>query len=254
MICKRPLNICSIGSPAVLAAAVSLPSSTAAAGGTFDGRWVFVQRMTSSASVPVVGEIQASTTVISMHDLTSAEGRLKGSGTLCHISIDSGTDLVSTILPAAFRRVMPAPEIDAQISVDDGVLRMTQARRTVVVGAQLTTPASEDLPTKAKDPRVCDQDGDDKPGVTVRVEGIVSGSIYVVQRSWTRLDGAFLTDGSFGGKLFFGNEQVVLGSTSPFLGSPPKAKSVPEKSWYRVARLEKDATCKDAERVAGSYL
>lgn len=222
--------------------------------GTFDGRWVMVQRTTSSASIPVVGEINATTTVISLHDLRSEDGRLKGGGTLCDIEIQSGSDLVNTILPAAFRKALPPPALDAMIPIEDGALRLKQARRTVVVGAQLDTPESETLPTKASDPRVFDQDGDGKPGVTVRVEGIVSGSIYVVQRSWTRFDGTFLSDGTFGGKLFFGNEQVVLGSTSPFLGSPPKAKARPEKSWFRIARVDKDATCKDGLRAAQAYL
>lgn len=233
---------------------VSLSTASHASAGTFDGRWVFVQRMTTSASVPVVGEIQATTTVVSLHDLTSDGGRLKGNGTLCDLEVDSGSELVSTILPAAFRKVLPPPHLDALIDVEDGALHLTQARRTVIVGARLESPESEKLPTKASDDRVIDEDGDGKPGVTVRVEGIVNGSIYVVQRSWTRLDGSFLSDGSFGGKLFHGSEQVVLGSSSPFLGSPPKAKAVPEKSWFRIARLDKEATCKDARRVAKAYL
>jgi hypothetical protein len=233
---------------------VALSYGSSAVAGTFDGRWVFVQRMTTSASVPVVGDIEATTTVVSMHDLRSDDGRLKGTGTLCDLEVDSGSDLVSTILPAAFRKVLPPPVVDALIDVEGGALQLTQARRTVVVGARLESPESEKLPTKASDSRVIDEDGDGKPGVTVRVEGIVNGSIYVVQRSWTRLDGGFLADGTFGGKLFHGSEQVVLGSTSPFLGSPPKSKAVPDKSWFRIVRLDKDATCKEARRAAKAYL
>lgn len=225
-----------------------------AAAGTFDGRWVLVQRMTSSVAVPVVGDVEATTTVVSLHDLVDADGRLRGQGKICRFEIDSGSDLVETVVPKAFRKTMPAPVIDAAIEVEDGVVKLRQPKRTVVVGALLEDLQSEALPTKPTDPRVFDQDSDERPGVTIRVEGLVSGDMYIVQRSWTRFDGAFLKDGSFGGRLAFANEQVVLGSTSPFLGDPPKSKPLASKSWFRIARLADDAACKDARAVADSYL
>jgi hypothetical protein len=234
--------------------AAALPLSTKASAGAFDGRWVLVQRMTTSASIPVVGDVEATTTVVSLHDLVDADGRLKGRGSLCRMTLDSGSSVVTTVLPKAFRRSIPRPVLDAELVVEEGVVKIKQPRRTVVVGAKLEAPETDALPTKSDDPRVFDQDRDDKPGVTIRVEGLVNGSMYIVQRSWTRFDGAFLTDGTFGGRLAFGTEQVVLGSTSPFLGEPPKSKPVPAKSWFRIARLEQDATCKDARRVAEGYL
>ncbi|MBL8743035.1 MAG: hypothetical protein JNK04_18125, partial [Myxococcales bacterium] len=113
----------SISRAVALAVSIATFSTVSpASAGTFDGRWVLVQRLTTSASVPVVGDIEAKTTVVSVHDLRSDDGRLKGTGTLCDIDVDSGSDLVSTILPAAFRKVMPPPEIDALIDVQDGVL------------------------------------------------------------------------------------------------------------------------------------
>ncbi len=236
-----------------LGVAVWLCSAEASAG-AFDGRWALVQRMTTSASIPVVGDVEATTTVVSLHDLVDADGRLKGSGTLCKMTLDSGSSVVTTILPKALRRSLPPPMLDAELVIEDGTVRLKQARRTVVVGARLDAPESEALPTTRDDPRVFDQDKDDKPGVTVRVEGLVNGSMYIVQRSWTSLDGAYLKDGTFGGRLAFGNEQVVLESTSPFLGNPPKAKPVPAKSWFRIVRLEKDATCKDARAASEAYL
>ncbi len=239
---------------ALVAAAAMVVAPSAARAGTFDGRWVFVQRMTTSASVPVVGDIEATTSVISLHDLEDADGRLRGEGKLCRITIDSGTDLVETILPKAFRNSLPPPRIDAALEIEDGAVKLRQDKRVVVVGARLGDPEREALPTSSKDSRVFDQDRDDKPGVTIRIGGLVTGDMYVVQRSWTRLDGGYWKDGTFGGRLAFGSEQVVLGSTSPFLGDPPKARPVAHKSWFRLARLADDASCKDARRVGAAYL
>ncbi len=243
-----------IAASAALVAIVVGAFPVEAAAGTFDGRWVLVQRMTSSVAVPVVGDVEATTTVVSLHDLVDEDGKLRGDGKICRFEIDSGSDLVETIVPKAFRRAMPAPTIDAVLEVEDGVVKLRQPKRTVVVGAKLEDIQGEALPTKPSDPRVFDQDSDEKPGVTIRVEGLVSGDMYIVQRSWTRFDGAFLKDGSFGGRLSFANEQVVLGSTSPFLGDPPKSRPVAAKSWFRIARLSEEATCKEARSVADSYL
>jgi hypothetical protein len=121
-----------------------------------------------------------------------------------------------------------------------------------VVGAKLRR-SNDPLPSDPDDPRVFDQDGDGNPGVTIRVEGIVSGDMYIVQRSWTRLEGALLGDGSFGGRLFFGNAQVVLDSTSPFLGDPPSSRPLPNLSWFRIARLPEDADCAKARERAAAW-
>lgn len=237
---------------AICGVTTALPAPAQA--GAYKGRWVLVQRMTTSAKVPVVGELEATTTVISMHDLDDEDGKLKGDGTLCHIELDSGTVLVKTILPAAFRRALPPPRLDADLFVEKGTVRLRQPRKVVVVGAKLDNIETDTLPTKKSDARVFDHDEDGEPGVTVRIKGIVDGDMHVVQRSWTRYEGAFMKDGSFTGPLTFGNEQVVLGSTSPYLGEAPKAQPVAKKSFFRLARLDEKATCKEARRVAAGYL
>ena len=58
-----------------------------------------------------------------------------------------------------------------------------------VQGAHLVMPNSEALPADAADPRVFDQDQDGLPGVTVLIEGILDGSVQVVQRTHTRMVG-----------------------------------------------------------------
>jgi hypothetical protein len=242
-----------VGAALALVACLTV-APTPANAGAFKGRWVLLQRMTTSAQVPVVGDIEATTTVISMHDVDDEDGKLKGPGTLCHIELDSGTMLVKTILPAAFRRALPPPQLDADIVVEKGTVRLRQPKRFVVVGAKLDKLETDALPTKKSDSRVIDQDEDGEAGVTVRIKGIVDGDMHVVQRSWNRFDGAFLKDGTFGGSLAFGNEQVVLGSTSPYLGTAPKAQPVPAKSFFRLARLDEKASCKDARRIAAKFL
>lgn len=218
-----------------------------------DGRWVFLQRTVTVADAPVIGKIYATTTAISVHDLVEAGGHLHGNGTLCSLTLDSGTSFVRTILPPALRNVLPKPKINAKLTYEDGKLLYADAPPPVVLGAKVAS-IGEALPTQSSDARVVDSDGDGHPGVTVRVEGIVSGEIYVVQRNVAVFDGALRVDGSFAGSIRHGMSQVVLGATSSRLVDGPKSYPVDKGSFFRLAPLPKAATCDDAAKLAKGWI
>ncbi|MEZ4437466.1 MAG: hypothetical protein R3B72_00125 [Polyangiaceae bacterium] len=234
---------------------VALAPRPAVADEDLSGVWVMTQVTVSEASVPVVGTIHPVTTVVSLLRLKDDGKRLRGKGDLCQIEVDSGSSFVTTKLPAAFIRSLPRPQLEAKLDrQDDGTRRLRQAKRTVVVGAKLERPDTDPLPTEPKDARVIDQDGDGKPGVTVLIEGIVSGEIYVTQRSWTRLSGTQVGREGFAGSVEFGNEQSILEATSSMLDDPPDQRPLPDKSWFRMTRLSGDATCATARAVAKKWL
>ena len=55
--------------------------------------------------------------------------------------------------------------------------------RTVELqGVRLVDPSHDDLPTEETDPRIIDQDNDGNPGVTVEMNGLIRGSLYLIQR------------------------------------------------------------------------
>lgn len=216
------------------------------------GTWVVAQLTTTAATVPVVGTIYATTRMVTVHDLDQDGKRLRGPGKLCRLDIDSGSSMVSTNLSRRFKRSLPRPYIDAVIEKTDAGQRIRTGRRLVVVGAKLDEPAREPLPTRADDNRVFDQDGDGKPGVTINIGGIVNGDIYVAQRSWTRLLGTKRGD-AFSGRVYFDNEQSILGATSSMLDDPPDAKPVPEKSWFRMERVPSGTSCRKARKLTAGW-
>lgn len=218
-----------------------------------NGRWVVAQLTTTAAKVPVVGEINARTRMVALHDLTQKGDRVQGDGVLCRLDIDSGSSFVETKLPEAFKRSLPPPRIDAVIERGEDGTRFRTGRALVVVGAKLDEP-KEALPTSPRDPRVFDQDGDGKPGVTIVIDGIVSGQIYVAQRSWTSLAGKRHGDGNLSGRVFFDNEQSILGTTSSMLDNPPDQKPVPAKSWFKMVRVSKSTSCADARKMSEPWL
>jgi hypothetical protein len=214
--------------------------------GPLAGRWAFLQVTTTAAEVPVVGKVYATTSAVSIHKLKHKGDRLRGKGRICRIDLDSGSPLVKTVMPEALLASLPAPRIDAQVQDDAGGLRFSQARQTIVLGAKLDSPTADALPRALGDARIFDQDGDGAPAVTIRVSGIVSGELRVVQRSWTELLGRSVSPNRIEGSVSFGTEQVVLDATSSMLKSPPPSAPEPSRSYFRLVRLPKGASCSDA--------
>lgn len=239
---------------ALACVAVAASPGTLVAGEDYSGRWVMVQVTTTVADVPVVGEIYATSKLVALHDLKHSGERLRGPGRICRLELDSGSSVVDTILPKAFIRSLPKPVINARVKVKDGRINFRQGKQTIVVGAKLERPTKDKLPKSPKDKRVRDQDRDDKPGVTIKIDGLVSGDIYVAQRTWTKLRGTKRVDRSFQGGVRFGHEQSILGATSSLLEDPPDARPVPKKSWFKLVPVDEDATCKDARKMAKKWL
>lgn len=217
------------------------------------GKWVVASVTTTVAKVPVVGKIYAKTNTVVLHDLEQDGDRLRGGGTLCRLDIDSGSKFVDTKLPEKFKKALPPPYFDGVVTEKDGKTTLRTGRRLVVMGARLKKPAKDALPEKANDDRVVDQDHDGNPGVTISIDGIVSGDIHVATRSWTRFLGKTKGDDEIGGKVYFDQEQSILSTTSSMLEEPPETKPVPSKSWFRMVRVSDDATCGDARRLTDDW-
>jgi hypothetical protein len=133
---------------------------------------------------------------------------------------------------------------------DGGAATLSMPTFTEVVGAQIADPANGALPTAAADPQVVDQDGDGKPGVTIKIGGLVSGDLYVVQRQKSDLSGIATGSLRVEGHYGFTSEQVILGSTSALLqsaASGQQAVTDPNTcaSTFTMVRLGDAATCAD---------
>lgn len=118
-----------------------------------------------------------------------------------------------------------------------------------VVGAELDDPAATPLPTTAEDPSVIDQDGDDLPGVTIKLSGLVSGDLYVVQRQTSELVGIAVGPDRLEGRYDFTTEQNVLDanpSTLKLLAAQTAvADPEPCTSTFVMVRLPAQTTCEE---------
>lgn len=217
----------------------------------YSGTYVMLQEAVSVTELPILKDIVATVRTVSIVELSHSARRLKGEGKVCQLKMNSSSLLVKTSFPPAFQRALPSVKVNARVIAQDSDVRFEQGPETVVLGARLKDPLSDDLPSEAKDPRVFDHDRDGEPGVTVSVSGFVSGQVYLVQRSSSRLSGRRTGDG-FAGRLIFRNEQNVIGASTGMLNRDPGAVPDLQRSRFHLQRVKGPLSCEQAIEVAHS--
>ncbi len=105
----------------------------------------------------------------------------------------------------------------------DGVLRVQRPATPTPVGIRLDDPFNDPLPTDPNDPRIVDDDGDGKPGLTVTIEVTPEfiGELYIARREIFAFE-AFLTEPDLlTGVVTDDSEQLVIGASDPVFASSP---------------------------------
>lgn len=237
-----------------LALSLALSPASSIAEADYSGTYAFILQTRSVTKLPILKDFVATSRSVAFVELKHEGSRIIGTGPVCSVELIGSSSLAKMELPRAFQRSLPPVRVDATLRRRGERTVFEQGEQTVVLGAKLRDPIREDLPEKAEDARVVDQDGDGQPGVTVRVRGLVSGEVFIVQRSTSSLRGTRQGNG-FSGQVRFKNEQNVLGASSPFLkGNRPSTPSA-SGSWFRLDRLGQGTGCKEAlARAQGFWL
>jgi hypothetical protein len=154
---------------------------------------------------------------------------------------------VHVIIPEAFVAGMPPFSRTGTYVAAGGSHTYALPKFYQVQGVTLGDVPNEALPTAPDDPRVVDQDADGKPGMTLRLTGLVDGELYVVQRQYTEiLDGGPVSADALKGPVGFVSEQVILESDPPSLKDlASDATTDPSHcvSYFEMARVPDDADC-----------
>lgn len=204
------------------------------------GEWRLDVVSVAQSRIPVVGEVQTTTRSVLKVRLEQRGSQVELVGTTESIQVESSTSMVRTIIPERFVRSVKEVRRRGELRRSGDGYELFFPRHWEVQGARLSDPAREALPQEPGDRRVYDQDGDGNPGVTVRVEGVVSGSLYVVQRGWDEWRFTIPGDGEFEearGTLVWDMEQVILGATSRFLRKQPETRPDRSRSYVQIRRL-----------------
>lgn len=241
-------DACRSARASALALLIAVACAAPARSGTnLAGTWAELQVLSEFATLPLVGEVQRTSAIVLRVTIEPSPTGFALRQTYCATEIDNGSAIASTAIPDAF--LVSLGEVASGATLDASVspARFEQPWTTEVRGAALEDPEHEPLPTQPDDPRVIDQDGDGKPGLTVRASalGILSGNVYVVQRVRTRLVGTLVSPNRIEGLIEWSTEQVTLGGTNPlFLGtlaSRPDPET--ENSSFVLIRIDPAWTC-----------
>lgn len=188
-------------------------------------------------------------------DYDVVDGEVVSTDSFCFSEHRSDQPIQVEFSDAATRAIVPEP-VTVAVSDADGRLRAERPTTPTGIGVRLENPAEDPLPTDPADPRIADDDGDGKPGVTARITapGGVTGELYLARREIFAYTADQQDDGSLVGTVDDDSEQLVIGASNPvfmtqaqWVQHPDPAKSpillIPvERSWdCERLRAERDA-------------
>lgn len=221
------------------------------------GPWAQLQVTSSLSNVPLIGTVTLKTLTVLRLEAQQKESELAVTFEPCTVESESSTPFFRVIFPEAFVKSMGVATKPARLEPSGDDFRFFQPRFTQVRGVRLQDPEKDPLPTDPNDPRIFDQDGDGKPGMTIRVNalGFLEGEIYIIQRDWNSLRSTVLAPPVIDGLIEWGSDQVVIGASNPLLSSQgmniPDPK--PENSYFRTTRIDTKTDCaqilKDRDRL-----
>jgi hypothetical protein len=227
----------------------------AAAAAALAGTWGQLHVVSYMSNFPGYDAVAS---VVQMWQLVTAtadaNGRLTLTETYCRLLSDMPELAVDTIIPDAFvaslpptvRHVAPAGAAPGSAFVSDTMVE--------VRGAVFDDSSCAPLPYAADDPRVVDQDGDGKAGMTLHFTGLVNVEVQVVQRwSSTFIDGVIESAARITGTVFAESQQQIVdasnGIFNPADPDPESLGSWPdparEHSYFELVRLPAGAGCAD---------
>ncbi len=220
------------------------------------GHWALLQVESAIGTIPLLGERPRTARTLALLDVVQDGATLNAEQRCCATRMDNGTSLVRTDIPDAFLTSMPVALWTATLDALPTGVALTKPWTTSVLGAQLDNPETDALPASADDPRVFDQDGDGRPGLTVHVAvlGLIQGDVYVVQRDRTRYTGLVLSADAVEGLVEWTSEQSVLGASNSFLlgGTSSRPDPVAEHSYFAARRVDPSVGCAELLETAST--
>ncbi len=130
----------------------------------------------------------------------------------------------------------------------------TTQRQGILLGWEPDSdPLDEVLPQDADDARLRDADNDTQPGVTLNVEGFVSGDVYIANRNVVISTGVIDSQDRITGtnqvtadQRVVGASAILLNNNSTMVSQDPRDDSSP----FELVRLSSNLTCADIVATA----
>jgi hypothetical protein len=233
-------------SPPSTAPTATTPAPEPVPGAELVGRWAHYDVVAYEDDV-------LKTLIISygFNDFTEVDGRIVDQASFCFSEQRTDQPIRTSLSDAATQAIRP-PATPIEVDTVDGELRVRRAATPTPVGIRLDDPFNEPLPTDPDDPRIVDDDGDGKPGLTVTIEVTddLVGELYIARREIFAYDAVLVEPDLLTGTVTDDSEQLVIGASDPVFEMSPAnwgQHPDPAKSPIILRRVDADWDC---ERLA----
>jgi hypothetical protein len=211
--------------------------------------------MTSEVDAPIVGKSETPNRTVARVEQSHTGDSLTIKYKVCDFKIISQDPKITISVSDAFVAGLPEESISGKLVADGTGYKLDVPKFWQLRSVKLANPETDPLPTNPVDPAVEDWDKDGKPGMTVTIDGsVASGDMYVIQRTWTQLQGASTGVDAVDGTILWGMEQVLLDATNPVIKMMPApvATTEPAKNHFKHRRIESYQSCADIVAMQGT--
>lgn len=207
--------------------------------GEVQGRWAMLETQTALVTTQLLGtQVQTSQ---SYYLAELADGRM--TVTLCDWLTEDASKLTTTRMGDKVLGNLEPFVRDYTVTPAGDGFDFTVSKGITLRGVTLTDVETEAMPTEGTDTRVFDQDEDDKPGITLIVQGTVNGALYVAHRHAAALDGELASDTRISGLTDWTTEQVIFGSDPALISAQkPEAITHPDASLSKFEMVKVGAS------------
>ena len=144
----------------------------------------------------------------------------------CHAEHRANQNVVTTFDDAATQAIKPR-QVVVDVYQENQAWKIWRPATPTLLG--IGGDPDEPLSMDTKDPKIKDDDGDGKPGVTVKlkINGSINAEIYIARREVFQNDLTYYQDGRLQGHVVDHSEQLVIGGSPAMLPACMNASGGP---------------------------
>lgn len=212
------------------------------------GTWRMTMGVVNQAKVPVLEPTTMRSHKINLARVQRIGDTWQQTHISCTLDAETTSAMITTVIPEALVRSMPAKTYPATVTLRDGQWQYRADLPEDILGYLPGFP----MPEAIDDPGQIDSDEDGQPGITIGIRAPVFGRVDVYMSQHTDLvleHGSFVSPDRIEGALVVRSmEQRILGASNRLFTREPVITPVPERSQYIMQRVPDAYGC--AEVVA----
>jgi hypothetical protein len=179
--------------------------------GDVTGTWAVLQLSTAVSTAFNSAQISRNVHLYVMTQNATGEGGVSVVDQLCDLQVDGEPPIEqhTRLLPKAIASVLPVDRL-ATVMPDKGGVAFFTSKGYTTRGWRPTSAATDPMPEAAAGTFDGDEDGN--PGITLILDGLLRGQIYVVQRDWNAYSGRQIDANNIVATADWAGEQKAYGA------------------------------------------